>query len=122
MTILEWMKVSTRYNFEDTTYEKIGIDREISVANDAMTLTVENKELLTADIIFTAVILSPSSTASMSVSHNNFQKTIGSESDTYRAQKIAYMKAIYKKYGDSRYDLLNDVVQPIRFIKITDEI
>ena len=122
MTILEWMKVSTRYNFEDTTYEKIGIDREISVADNATTLTIENKELLTADIIFTAVILSPSSTASMSVSHNNFQKTIGSESDTYRAQKIAYMKAIYKKYGDPNYDLLNDVVQPIRFIKITDEI
>ena len=122
MTILEWMKVTTRFNFEDTTYEKIGNDREISVADNAMTLTVENKELLTADIIFTAVMLSPSSTASMSVSHNNFQKTIGSESDAYRAQKIAYMKAIYQKYGDPNYDLLNSVVQPIRFIKITDEI
>ena len=45
---------------------------------------------MTADIIFTAVLLSPSSTASQSASHNNFQRTVGSETDIYQSNKISY--------------------------------
>ena len=122
MTILEWLKASSRYNFEETTFQMIALDREITVTNDVTTLSVRDKELLKADIIFTAVMFSPSSTASQSLQHNNFVKAIGSESDIYQASKISYAKSIYLKYNDPKYDVLNDTTPCIKFLKIEDEI
>jgi len=124
MTILEWMKASTRYGIEDITFKKIAFDREITDADldDASTLTVQQKELLQADIIFTAVLLSPSNTSSMSASHNGYQKTIGAEYDTYRKDKLAFATYIYKKYADPKYDLINASSQKIKLIPIEDVI
>ena len=125
MNVLEWLKASSRYNIEDRSYEKIAIDREISVDVDAMTLTIEQKELLYADILFVALILSPSSTSSIQCSHNNFSKTIGSESlnnERYLQDK-AIMEGIYKKYGDARYELLEaGGARKIKMIQIEDVI
>lgn len=100
MTILEWLSSSCRYSFEENTFMRIALDRGITDVNeDAMTLTQEQKDLMTADIIFTAVLLSPSSTASQSASHNNFQRTVGSETDIYQSNKISYALGIYKRYN-----------------------
>ena len=120
MTILEWMKASTRYTFEDITLEAIAAERQIAVSDELSTLSVQNKELLQADMIFTAVVLSPSSIPSQSVMHNNFQKTIGAETDIYQSQKINFAKAIYKKYGDSKFDTLNSIKKGITIIPIED--
>lgn len=120
MTVLEWMKASTRYTFEDITLEAIAGERQIVVSDDISTLTTQNRELLQADMIFTAVALSPSSTSSQTLIHNNFQKTIGAEKDIYQSQKINFAKAIYKKYGDAKFDILNDIKSGIRIIPIED--
>jgi len=124
MTILEWMKASTRYGIEDITFKKIAFDREITDADldDASTLTVQQKELLQADIIFTAILLSPSNTSSISASHNGYQKTVGAEYDTYRNEKLAFAMYIYKKYNDPKYDLINTAGQKIKLIPIEDVI
>jgi hypothetical protein len=55
-----------------------------------------------ADIIWTAVLKRPSNTASLSQSHNGYQKTIGSEQDFYQDDKIQYALRIYKRYDDER--------------------
>lgn len=120
MTILEWMKASTRYTFEDITLEAIAAERQIAVSDELSTLSVQNKELLQADMIFTAVVLSPSSIPSQTVMHNNFQKTIGAETDIYQSQKINFAKAIYKKYGDAKFDTLNSIKKGITIIPIED--
>lgn len=120
MTVLEWLKAKSRYSFEDTTLQAIAIDREINDTVDVTTLAVRDKELLTADIIFTAAFLSPSSTSSLLVSHNNFQKSIGSETDIYQGKKLEWAKAIYKRYGDPKYDELNGIVSHIKQVKIED--
>jgi len=120
MTVLEWMSALTRYNFEDTTFEAIAVDRGITVTEDVTTLAVRDKELLKADIIFTAVMLSPSSTSSFSYSHNGFEKSVGSETDINQSQKISYALGIYKTYGDAKYDILNSVTNKIKIIPITD--
>lgn len=123
MTILEWLSSSCRYSFEENTFMRIALDRGITDVNeDAMTLTQEQKDLMTADIIFTAVLLGPSSTASQSASHNNFQRTVGSETDIYQSNKISYALGIYKRYNDPNYEVLISARPKIKLLKIIDVI
>jgi hypothetical protein len=68
MTVLEWLKASTRYSFEEQNFIKIALDRECNPDDDVYdesVVTKRQRELMTADIIFTAVLLSPSNTASL---------------------------------------------------------
>ena len=122
MTVLEWLKKSTRYSFEEGTFEKIALDRGCNPQDDVYgdNVTKRQKELMTADIIFTAVLLSPSNTASLSQSHNGFQKVIGQEQDFYQDEKIKYAIRIYNLYDDERADILESVKRKITFIPIED--
>ena len=101
MTVLEWLKASTRYTFEEQTFIKIALDRECDPDADVYGdgVTKRQRELMTADIIFTAVLLSPSNTASLSQSHNGYQKTIGQEQDFYQDEKIKYAIRIYNTFN-----------------------
>lgn len=124
MTVLEWLKASTRYTFEEQTFIKIALDRECDPDADVYgdDVTKRQRELMTADIIFTAVLLSPSNTASLSQSHNGYQKTIGQEQDFYQDEKIKYAIKIYGTYGDDRGDTLEQMsdARKIRQIPIVD--
>lgn len=122
MTVLEWLKASTRYSFDEPTFVKIALDRECSPDDDVYgaNVTKRQRELMTADIIFTAVLLSPSNTASLSQSHNGYQKTIGQEQDFYQNEKIKYAIHIYGIYNDERAEILENVKSKIRFLSIED--
>lgn len=125
MTVLEWLKASTRYSFEEQNFIKIALDRGCDPTDDVYNesvVTKRQRELMTADIIFTAVLLSPSNTASLSQSHNGYQKTIGQEQDFYQDDKIKYAIRIYKKYDDDRGDMLEELANAhkIKFIPIVD--
>lgn len=122
MTVLEWLERSTRYSFSSDTFEKIALDRECDPSDDVYTgnVTKRQKDLMTADIIFTAVLLSPSNTASLSQSHNGYQKVIGQEQDFYQDEKIKYAIKIYETYGDERAGILESVKRKIKFIPIVD--
>lgn len=122
MTVLEWLKASTRYSFDEQTFIKIAFDRECNPEDNVYgaSITKRQRELMTADIIFTAVLLSPSNTASLSQSHNGYQKTIGQEQDFYQDEKIKYAIRIYQLYGDERAEILESVKRKIRFIPIED--
>ncbi len=122
MTVLEWLKASTRYTFEEQTFVKIAADRGCDVNADVYDegITQRDRDLMTADIIFTAILLSPSNTASLSQSHNGYQKTIGQEQDFYQDDKIKYALAIYNKYDDSKADLLIAAQRKIKLVPIVD--
>ena len=123
MTVLEWLKASTRYSFEEQNFIKIALDRECDPSDDVYdesVVTKKQRELMTADIIFTAVLLSPSNTASLSQSHNGYQKSIGQEQDFYQDEKIKYAIRIYNIYGDERAEILESVKRKIKFIPIED--
>ena len=125
MTVLEWLKASTRYSFDEPTFIKIALDRECDPNDDVYdknVVTKRQRELMTADIIFTAVLLSPSNTASLSQSHNGYQKTIGQEQDFYQDEKIKYAIQIYRTYDDERAGILENVQRKIKFIPIEDVI
>lgn len=122
MTVLEWLKASTRYSFEEQNFLKIALDRGCDPDEDVYgaNVTQRQRELMTADIIFTAVLLSPSNTASLSQSHNGYQKTIGQEQDFYQDEKIKYAIRIYNIYEDERAEILESVKRKIKFIPIQD--
>ena len=126
MTVLEWLEASTMYSsFTEKNFVKIAMDRGIDPSSDAYDETVVTKrdrDLLTADLIYTAVLLRPSNTASLSQSHNGFQKTIGSEQDFYQDDKIQYAIRIYKKYGDEKAGDLEELAEnkKIKFKAIDD--
>ena len=120
MTVLEWLKASTRYSFEEKNFIKIALDRDCDPDDDVYSISKRQRELMTADIIFTAVLLSPSNTASLSQSHNGYQKSIGQEQDFYQDEKIKYAIRIYNIYEDERADILESVKRKIKFIPIKD--
>ena len=128
MTVLEWLEASTMYSsFTEKNFIKIALDRGISPDADVYDETIVTKrerDLLTADLIYTAVLLRPSNTASLSQSHNGFQKTIGSEQDFYQDDKIQYAIRIYKKYGDEKAGDLEELAESkkIKFKAIEDVI
>lgn len=120
MTVLEWLKASTRYSFEEENFIKIALDRDCDPEDDVYSISKRQRELMTADIIFTAVLLSPSNTASLSQSHNGYQKSIGQEQDFYQDEKIKYAIRIYNIYKDERAEILESVKRKIKFIPIKD--
>lgn len=122
MTVLEWLEKKTRYSFDEGNFEVIARDRGVDPSDDVYGEHVDQRlrELMEADIIFTAVLLSPSNTASLSQSHNGYQKTIGQEQDFYQNDKIKYAIGIYQKYGDSKADILMNMQKKIRFVPIED--
>jgi hypothetical protein len=75
-----------------------------------------------ADIIWTAVLKRPSNTASLSQSHNGYQKTVGSEQDFYQDDKIQYAIGIYKRYDDPKGEDLEQLseARKIKLIPIVD--
>lgn len=126
MTVLEWLDSSTMYSsFTTKNFIKIAMDRGIDPESDAYAdITDRERDLLTADLIFMAVLLRPSNTASLQQSHNGFQKTIGQEQDFYQDEKIKYAIRIYKNYSDPKGEELEEYLKnrKIKFIKIEDEL
>jgi hypothetical protein len=123
MTVLDWLKASTTYTrFDEQNFVKIALDRECDPYDDVYgeNVTKQQRELMTADIIFAAVLLSPSNTSSLQQSHNGYQKTIGSEQDFYQDEKIKYAIRIYNLYDDERAEILESARKKIRFIPIED--
>ena len=125
VTVLDWLRASTLYSsFEDMNLIKIamdrGVDPNVNVYDDRL-VSKKEKDLMEADLIFTAILKKPSNTASLSQSHNGFQQTIGGEHDFRLGDKIRYAISIYRAYGDPRGDILETATKKkIKFIRIVD--
>lgn len=124
MTVLEWLRDSNMYSsFNDGIYIRIARDRGIDPDDDVYddnVVSERERELMDADVIYWAILKRPSNTASLSQSHNGYQKTIGSEQDFYQDDKIKYALSIYNKYDDAKADLLVAAQKKIKFIPIVD--
>lgn len=126
MTVLEWLEATTMYSsFTEKNFVKIALDRGIDPTWDVYdneNITKRECDLMTADLIYTAVLLRPSNTASQSQSHNGFQQAIGSEQDFYQDDKIQYAIRIYNRYGDEKGEDLQELAssKKIKFLRIED--
>lgn len=122
MTVLEWLESSTMYSsFTEKNFTKIALDRGVSPDADVYSdVTKRERDLMSADLIYMAVLFRPSDTASLQQSHNGFSKTIGQEQDYYQDTKIKYAISIYELYGDERASTLENLQRKIKFIPIED--
>lgn len=124
MTVLEWLEASTMYSsFTEKNLVKIALDRGVEPTSDVYdesVVTKRERDLLSADLIYAAVLFRPSDTASLQQSHNGYQKTVGQEKDYYQDTKIKYAIGIYELYGDERAATLENIRRKIKFIPIED--
>ena len=122
MTVLEWLESSTMYSsFSEKNFTKIALDRDVDPSADVYEdVSKKDRDLMSADLIYMAVLFRPSDTASLQQSHNGYQKTIGQEQDYYQDTKIKYAIGIYELYGDERAATLENLQRKIKFVPIED--
>lgn len=125
MTVLEWLAATTMYSsFTEQNFIKIAADRGIDPyvdVYDESVVTKRERDLMTADLIFTAILLRPSNTASISESHAGYQSTVGQEQDFYQDDKIKYAISLYRVYNDERGEILEKATKrTIKFLHVDD--
>ena len=125
LTVLDWLKsVSSGYVISENALIAIAQDRGVNDPTYKLyeALTNKEKDLMQADIIFQAVVFSPSGTASHTVQHNNFTEIIGSQSDTTQKMKLQWAMSIYKTYDDGKYYSLSGSQAKVKVIQVLDKI
>lgn len=102
MTVTEYLKGKVAFEVSDEAISTTLLDREIGSYVDASTLTVKQRELLFADLLYWGSTKA-SSTTGEKQSHGGFSVT--GKSETFRSPKDWLIEAnrIYRKYGDQKY-------------------
>lgn len=122
LSTLNWLKAQSGYIYDDVVFQAIAEERGVEDTSIPHTeITLKDKELMQADLVFKANIFSPTSTASETKSHSGYTRTIGSQTTTYSKDKIAWALSIYKKYGDAKYEELSES-KSVRQIKVLDKL
>lgn len=99
--IIGYMAGMTAFVFDKDVLKRIAYDRNVYNIPDYYALSKKDKDLLLADLLYTAYV-SPSTWASSTQSHGNFSQTIGSQTINYKDRETLYnvFIGIYKKYND----------------------
>lgn len=105
--IIEFISGMTSYVFDKAMLSRIAIERGVSGVTAYSSLTVKDKDLIKADLLYEAY-LSPSIMASASQSHGNYTNSIGSQQtyEVHRERLYNIFTSIYKKYDDPKLDEL----------------
>lgn len=107
--IIEYLSGLTTYVFDKAVLKRIAYDREVSKVNDYAALDQRTKDLLLADVLYTAY-LSPNVIASSTQAHGSFSQTIGSQTIYEQEKERLYNTffKIYSKYNDDKLEELKD--------------
>lgn len=107
--IIEYLSGLTQFVFDKAVLRRIAYDRDVIAVTDYEELDAKTKELLRADLLYTAYI-SPNVWASSSQSHGSYTKTIGSQTIYAEEKERLYntFVGIYKKYEDPILEELED--------------
>ena len=101
--IIEYLSGLTQFTFDKAVLKRIALEREVAEVYNFEDLTQEQKDLLRADLLYTAY-LSPNVWASSTQSHGSYTKSIGSQT-MYTADKerlYNLIVGIYRKYNDDK--------------------
>ena len=101
--IIEYLSGLTQFTFDKAVLKRIALERSVAEIDDFEDLTQEQKDLLRADLLYTAY-LSPNVWASSTQSHGSYTKSIGSQT-MYTADKerlYNLIVGIYRKYDDDK--------------------
>lgn len=101
--IIEYLAGLFAFTFDKTVLKRIALEREVSDVTDYEDLDAQTKDLLRADLMYTAYY-SPNVWASSTQSHGSYTKSIGSQT-IYAADRERLYNAfmsIYRKYNDDK--------------------
>ena len=99
--IIEYLSGLTQFVFDKAVLKRIAYDRDVIEVTDHEELDAKTRDLLRADLLYTAYI-SPNVWASSSQSHGSYTKTVGSQTIYTEDKERLYntFVSIYKKYED----------------------
>lgn len=103
--IIEYLSGLTGFVFDKAVLKRIAYDRNVFEVTDYEELDTKTKDLLKADLLFTAYF-SPNIWASSTQSHGSYTKTIGGQT-IYTADKERLYNTfvrIYSKYEDDKLE------------------
>lgn len=107
--IIEYLSGLTGYVFDKAVLKRIALDRDIENITDKSELDKRTKDLLRADLLYTAYF-SPNVWASSTKQHGSYTHSIGSQT-IYEAEKeriYNIFMGIYRKYDDEKLAELSD--------------
>lgn len=106
--IIEYMSGLTGYIFTKAVLQRIALERGVDGVEDYNDLTPMMRELLFADLLYTAYN-SPNVMASASRSHSGMSNSVGSQQINESEKERLYNTfiGIYKKYGDVKADIID---------------
>lgn len=101
--ILDYLSGLTGFVFDKAVLKRIALDRGVYDVDQYESLSQDIKDLLRADLLYTAYI-SPNVWASSSNSHGSFTRSVGSQTIYTEDKERIYNQfiAIYKKYDDEK--------------------
>ena len=108
MDIIDYLSGLTGFVFDKAVLKRIALDRQAWDANPE-DLDVKTKDLLRADLLYTAYI-SPNVWASSTNSHGSYSRTIGSQTIYVEEKERIYniFMGIYRKYNDEKLEEIDD--------------
>lgn len=105
--ILQYMSGLTGFTFDKAVLTRIALDRGVAEVTEYDTLTQQDKDLITADLLLTAY-LSPTIWASFTQSHGSYKKGVGSQSMYNKEEILDWLRGIYEKYDDPMLEMVPD--------------
>ena len=103
--ILEYLSGLTGFVFDKAVLKRIALDRGVYSVQSYVELTIQDKDLLKADLLLVAY-LSPNVWASSTHAHGSYSQTIGSQTIYIEEKERIYNQFIniYKKYDDEKLE------------------
>lgn len=107
--ILNYIAGLTGYVFDKDVLTRIAWERDVVDVTSYDELDNKTIDLIKADLLYTAYA-SPSMMASITNSHGSFTSSTGAQSinSADRDRMYDIFMAIYKKYGDEKYDEIEE--------------
>lgn len=115
--IIEYLSGLTGFVFDKAVLKRIAYDRGVIEVTDYEELDDKTKDLLKADLLFTAYF-SPNIWASSTQSHGSYTKSIGGQT-IYTADKERLYNTfvrIYSKYEDDKLEEIKDNEATLQWI------
>lgn len=103
--IIEYLSGLTQFVFDKAVLKRIAYDRDVIEVTDYEELDAKTRDLLRADLLYTAYI-SPNVWASSTQSHGSYTKTIGSQTIYAEEKERLYNSFVstYRKYSDDKLE------------------
>lgn len=110
--IYKYIEGLTGFVFDKTVIERIALDRGVSEVTSYDELTQRDKDLLLADLLYTAYC-SPNMMASHTNQHGSYSKTFGAQT-VNRDELYQIFMGIYRKYDED--ELLDGIGGRVKWI------